>query len=119
MVTLRESESTGMAEAGTGAQGISKAQLKARMLEIFRRLEREGNELIVTDRGRPVLRITPIRKKIPAEVLFAKERKAIAEGKMPFPTREQLLAPLDSSDYEVNTDWSLFQNNKAKKRAKR
>lgn len=42
---------------------VSKSKLKAKMLEIFRELEEGGGELIVTDRGRPVLRIQPIRNK--------------------------------------------------------
>lgn len=41
---------------------ISKSKLKTRMLEIFRQLEASGEELIVTDQGRPVLKITPIKK---------------------------------------------------------
>jgi antitoxin (DNA-binding transcriptional repressor) of toxin-antitoxin stability system len=42
---------------------ISKSKLKAKMLEIFRQLEASGNDLIVTDHGKPVLKITPIKKK--------------------------------------------------------
>ena len=50
---------------------ISKSKLKAKMLEIFRRIEAEGDELIVTDHGKPVLRIMPIRKKDNVSQLFA------------------------------------------------
>jgi len=42
------------------------------MLEIFCRIEAEGDELIVTDRGKPVLRITPISKKNSVRQLFAR-----------------------------------------------
>ena len=45
---------------------ISKSKLKAQMLRIFRELEEEGEELVVTDHGRPVLRIQPIGKKRPS-----------------------------------------------------
>jgi antitoxin (DNA-binding transcriptional repressor) of toxin-antitoxin stability system len=45
------------------AQRISKSKLKAKMLQIFREIEKNGQELIVTDRDQPVLRITPIKKK--------------------------------------------------------
>ncbi len=38
---------------------VSKSKLKARVLEFFRQVERTGKELIVTDRGRPVLKIVP------------------------------------------------------------
>lgn len=42
---------------------ISKNQLKAKMLAIFREVEKSGEELIVTDRNRPVLKIVPLMKK--------------------------------------------------------
>ena len=38
---------------------ISKAAFKARALEILRRVETTGQPVIVTDRGRPVVRIEP------------------------------------------------------------
>lgn len=43
---------------------ISKSKLKATMLEVFRELEANGGELIVTERGNPVLKIVPIRPKL-------------------------------------------------------
>jgi len=49
---------------------ISKSKLKARMLEIFRNLEASGNELIVTDHDKPVLKIVPIKQKSPVSELF-------------------------------------------------
>ena len=39
---------------------ISKSKLKANMLRVFREIEASGEELIVTDRNRPVLRISPM-----------------------------------------------------------
>ena len=42
---------------------ISKSKLKANMLRIFREIEESGEELIVTDHNRPVLRIQPIDRK--------------------------------------------------------
>jgi antitoxin (DNA-binding transcriptional repressor) of toxin-antitoxin stability system len=50
---------------------ISKNQLKARMLEIFREIEETGRELIVTDRGRPVLRIEPVGRGCSVDIAFA------------------------------------------------
>lgn len=38
---------------------ISKSRFKAHALELFREVERTGQELIITDRGRPVLRLVP------------------------------------------------------------
>ena len=52
------------------AQKISKSKLKARMLEIFRNIEATGEELIVTDHGRPVLRIVTIEQKRSVVDLF-------------------------------------------------
>ncbi|HUF37114.1 MAG TPA: hypothetical protein VMN57_01215 [Anaerolineales bacterium] len=49
---------------------ISKSKLKARMLEIFRRIEASGEPLIVTDYGRPVLKIVPIGPKADVSSLF-------------------------------------------------
>ena len=40
------------------------------MFEIFRQIEASGEELIVTDRGKPVLKIVPIKSKQTAEELF-------------------------------------------------
>ncbi len=38
---------------------VSKSKLKAHALEYFRQVEESGQELIVTDRGKPVLKIVP------------------------------------------------------------
>ncbi|MBS2024511.1 MAG: type II toxin-antitoxin system prevent-host-death family antitoxin [Deltaproteobacteria bacterium] len=53
---------------------VSKAALKARMLEYFRRVEETGEELVVTDRGRPVVRVTAVRAQQTASELFADVR---------------------------------------------
>jgi len=50
---------------------ISKSKLKAKMLAIFRQLESSGNELIVTDYGKPVLKIIPIKQKTKVTTVFA------------------------------------------------
>lgn len=51
-------------------QTISKSKLKAHMLRVFREIEASGEELIVTDRDRPVLRIQPITPKKSVEDMF-------------------------------------------------
>ncbi len=38
---------------------VTKAAFKARALEICRRVEATGASVIITDRGRPVLRLAP------------------------------------------------------------
>ena len=41
------------------------------MLAVFREIEKQGEDVIVTDNNNPVLRIQPIRKKLPVEKVFA------------------------------------------------
>jgi len=38
---------------------ISKSKFKPHALEYFREVEKTGKEIIITDRGKPVLKITP------------------------------------------------------------
>lgn len=42
---------------------ISKTKLKTHMLRIFRELEENGDDLIVTDRDRPILRVVQFQEK--------------------------------------------------------
>jgi prevent-host-death family protein len=49
-------------------QTISKSRFKARALEYFREVERTGHEMVITDRGRPVLKLVPYAQD-PAEDL--------------------------------------------------
>lgn len=39
------------------AKTLSKAKFKPKVLELLREVERTGEELVITDRGRPVVRI--------------------------------------------------------------
>jgi prevent-host-death family protein len=41
---------------------VSKSRFKARALEYFREVERTGRPLIVTDHGKPVIKIVPFRE---------------------------------------------------------
>ena len=50
---------------------VSKSKLKAHMLEIFREIEESGEELIVTHRDKPVLRIVPFEEKVEVSEAFA------------------------------------------------
>jgi len=48
---------------------VAKGALKAKMLEYFRQVELSGEELIVTDHRKPVLKVVPLTiKKKPEEV---------------------------------------------------
>lgn len=53
---------------------VSKSVLKAKMLEYLRRVEETGEELIVTDNGRPVVKVVPIARRRSARDLFADVR---------------------------------------------
>jgi prevent-host-death family protein len=50
---------------------ISKSRFKARALGFFRQVERTGRELIITDHGRPVLKIAPYASPDPLQALEA------------------------------------------------
>jgi prevent-host-death family protein len=41
---------------------VSKSWFKEHALELFRQVERTGKALIITDRGAPVLKLTPYRE---------------------------------------------------------
>lgn len=49
---------------------VSKSKFKPRALEYFRQVQRSGQELIITERGKPVLRITPYSEE-PDEALLS------------------------------------------------
>ena len=53
---------------------VPKGKLKARLLSYLREVENSGEELVVTDRGVPTVRIVPYRAKEEVERLFAAER---------------------------------------------
>ncbi|MCK4763145.1 MAG: type II toxin-antitoxin system Phd/YefM family antitoxin [Candidatus Aminicenantes bacterium] len=53
---------------------VSKSQLKAKMLEYFRRVEQTGEELIVTNNRAPVLKVIPIGDKKDVAEVFADMR---------------------------------------------
>ena len=65
---------------------VSKSLLKAKMLEYFRQVEETGEELVVTDNGRPVVRVVAIRARASAADVFADVR-----GRVVY--REDILAP--------------------------
>lgn len=41
---------------------ISKSKFKPRALEYFREVEKTGQELVITDHGRPTVKIVPYRE---------------------------------------------------------
>jgi antitoxin (DNA-binding transcriptional repressor) of toxin-antitoxin stability system len=66
---------------------MAKGVLKAKMLEVFRQIEETGEELVVTDHSRPVLRVTPIYRENDAEKVFGDLRgKLVLHEPMNTPT---------------------------------
>ena len=69
---------------------ISKSKLKANMLRIFREIEETGEEWVVTDHNRPVLRIQPIaQKKTVEEVFGAIQGKVVYREDINTPTTDE------------------------------
>jgi prevent-host-death family protein len=56
---------------------ISKSQLKSKLLEVLRQVESENTEIIVTDRGRPVAKISKYEQVPTTEELFKDLRVGI------------------------------------------
>ena len=73
---------------------ISKSKLKSTMLEVFRKAEESGEEIIVTHFQKPVLRILPIETTKSVDQAFSQWR-----GTVPI-SKKILLEPTDS-------DWNF------------
>ena len=71
---------------------IPKSKFKPRALHYFRQVEQTGRELIISDRGKPVLKIVPYTKD-PGECLKALRNSVI---KYEDPT-----APVGLNDWEA------------------
>jgi len=65
---------------------IPKSALEGKMLEYFQRVEDTGEELVVTDKGRPVVKVVPIRARASAADVFGDVR-----GRVVY--HEDILAP--------------------------
>ena len=65
---------------------VSKSALEAKVLEYFQHVEETGEELIVTDNGRPVVKVVAIRPRRSAADAFGDVR-----GRVVY--REDILAP--------------------------
>ena len=65
---------------------VSKSVLEGNMLEYLRQVEETGEELIVTDDGRPVVKVVPIRQRRTAADAFGDVR-----GRVVY--RDDILAP--------------------------
>jgi len=69
---------------------ISKSKLKTHMLQVFRQIEQTGEEVIVTDNNRPVLRIQPFTRKPGVDEVFSAYRgKMVLHEDPDTPTAEE------------------------------
>lgn len=83
---------------------VSKGKLKARMLEYFREIERTGEPLVVTDRGKEVLEIRPlVPKPVTAAKVLAKYRSGPGKG-VSNVSEEEIMRPLPEEDWEALRD---------------
>jgi prevent-host-death family protein len=73
---------------------VSKSRFKARALELFRQVERTGQPIIITDRGTPVLKVTPYREDPNAALRVLRESVVKYEA----PTK-----PVGEEDWESST----------------
>jgi prevent-host-death family protein len=87
---------------------VSKGKLKAKMLEYFREVERTGEPLIVTDHGREVLEVRPVRKTSSVEEILAEYRAGPGKGVVNC-SEEELLAP------EALEDWEALKEDETEK----
>lgn len=71
---------------------VSKSKLKARVLAYFREVEETGEELVLTDRGKPVLKIVPFRKDAESA------RRALRGSVLRY---DDPTAPVGSDDWEA------------------
>ena len=55
-------------------KSVSKSKLKSKLLEFLRFVESEGEEIIITDRGKPVAKITKYASSPSTEELFGEMR---------------------------------------------
>lgn len=58
-------------------QTVSKSELKAHMLEYFRRVEETGEELVVTSHKIPTLKVVPVASTKGVDELFAGIRNVV------------------------------------------
>ncbi|MFA5505002.1 MAG: type II toxin-antitoxin system prevent-host-death family antitoxin [Vulcanimicrobiota bacterium] len=71
-------------------RSISKSKLKTHLLKVFRELEDSGEELIVTDRNRPVLRIVPYKERKDVKDAFSDIRGKLSLFEDPdLPTQDE------------------------------
>jgi len=74
------------------SDSVSKTRFKARALEYFREVERTGRELVITHRGRPVVKLVPFTVEPGRALLALRESVACYDA----PTE-----PVGDTDWEA------------------
>ena len=74
---------------------ISKSKFKPMALEYFRRVQETGEEIVITDRGKPVVKIVPAQEEPTVTVtILEKLRGTLIRYEDPF-------APVGIEDWEI------------------
>ena len=73
---------------------VSKSKLKAKMLSVFREVEKTGEDVIVTDHGKPTLKITRLPKSESIESVFGKHRGTVVY-------KEDIMKPTEQEWFDV------------------
>jgi prevent-host-death family protein len=67
---------------------VTKSQFKPHALEYFRQVQKTGEEVIITDHGRPVLKVVPYTEK-PSDALKALRGSVVKYDGPTKPTNEK------------------------------
>ncbi len=73
-------------------QTISKSQFKPQALKYFRNIQASGQELIITDHGKPVLKISPFTED--SQTVLEELRHSVKHYENP-------MDPVGDSDWEI------------------
>jgi antitoxin (DNA-binding transcriptional repressor) of toxin-antitoxin stability system len=76
---------------------VSKSQFKPRSLEYFRKIQQTGEELVITEHGRPVLKVVPFVEDV--EHYFVGLRNTVLKYDRP-------LDPVGTEEWEILRDRS-------------
>lgn len=74
-------------------KSVPKSIFKARALEYFREVEATGDPIIITDRGRPVLRLLPFIEESSEDILLSLRGSVLRY--------DQPLDPVGDEDWEA------------------
>lgn len=79
-------------------QILSKSQFKPRVLAYLRQVQETGEEIVLTDHGRPVLRIQPIREAASLEAIQDQWAERVADGRVRYDA-DEAVEPLPAADW--------------------